>query len=64
MTRLMQILERCITRLDRMVVPDPTQPGQTCVITNQLPETLEDIRGDLEDILKFLEKRAGKGAPK
>ena len=64
MTRLMQILERCVAKLDRMVVPDPTRPGQICVITNQLPETLEDIRGDLKDILNFLEKRAWKGDPK
>ena len=64
MTRLMQILERCIAKLDQMVVPDPTQPGQTCVITNQLPETLEDIRGDLEDVWHFLDKQAKRGAPK
>ena len=64
MKRLIQILARCVAMLDRIVVPDPTQPGRKCVVTNQLPENLEMIRGDLEDVLSFLEKRTRKGVPK
>ena len=57
MKRLVQILERCVARLDQIIVNDPLRPGTKYIHTSQLPERLEAIRGDLKDVIGFLEKR-------
>lgn len=56
MTRAVQILERCITSLERITFTDPLQPGVRYILTRGLPETLDHIRGDLEFLRGLLEK--------
>ncbi|MEE8607473.1 MAG: hypothetical protein V3S55_07715 [Nitrospiraceae bacterium] len=56
MTRMIQILERCITKLEEILVIDPMRPGTKYIATSGLPDKLDQIRGDLEFLRDMLEK--------
>ena len=56
MRRITQILDRCIEKLEQIVITDPMRPGTKYVATSGLPEHLDEIRGDLEFLRDMLEK--------
>ncbi len=67
MRRMIQILERCIARLEEILVTDPMRPGTKYIATSGLPDKLDQIRGDLEFLVAALEVGGAdrlKGEPK
>lgn len=56
MRRVIQILDRCIEKLEGILVTDPLRPGTKYIVTSGLPEKLDHIRGDLEFLKDMLEK--------
>ncbi len=54
---MIQILERCIEKLEGILVTDPMRPGTKYIATSGLPDKLDQIRGDLEELRDQLEKR-------